>query len=301
MVAFFLQFLRFQKRRSVHTIKAYEADLFQFSRFLQSSSDGVLPEDASKPHFRQWIVALASQGFSPASINRKLSSLRAFYQFLVVEGRLAANPMQKITSLKKPKRLPVFVQENNMRLLFENVVFSSDFSGQRDKVVLEILYGTGIRLSELVSLTWRAVDMQSGQIKVLGKRNKERIVPMHAGLKKVLLSYNQLLQSQPLEQSPYVVVTDKGKKAYPMLIERIVKKHLGAVTTEKKKSPHVLRHTFATHLLNAGADINSIKTLLGHSSLAATQVYTHTTVAKLKQAYNQAHPRSIDLNNTNKS
>ncbi len=291
MVAFFLQYLQFQKRKSPHTVLAYKTDLEQFEQFLLLSGKSI--EAAGRTEIRKWIVSLGLEKLHPNSINRKLSSLRAFYLFLLREGKLQANPMQSIGSLKKPKRLPVFVKEKNMENLLDNPEFSSDFSGLRDRLVIELLYGTGMRLSELTSLSWDKVHFPDSRILVFGKRSKERWIPIHKNLVLLLKDYKQLIETElPGSNVNSLILTDKGKAAYPVFIQRIVKKYLSLVTTEKKKSPHVLRHTFASHLLNAGAEINSIKELLGHSSLAATQVYTHNSVEKLRQVYRQAHPRS---------
>lgn len=292
MVAFFLQYIRFQKRRSPHTILAYENDLSQFSDWLQAES-GTSPELAGKHQIRQWIMVLSEQDYAAVTINRKLSSLRAFYDFLRREGKIESHPMATLRSLKKPKRLPVWVKENSMESLFSNVEFSSDFSGIRDKLVMELLYGTGMRLSELTGLRTDSVSFSDGRILVTGKRNKQRWIPLHKNLMNLITEYQNILLTLPKgESGDFLILTDKGKPAYPVFIERLVKKYLSLVTTEKKKSPHVLRHTFASHLLNAGADIGAIRDLLGHSSLAATQVYTHNSVAKLKQAYQLAHPRA---------
>jgi len=242
------------------------------------------------------VVHLSQAGINANSINRKLSTLRAFFQFMIREQKLVESPLQAIKSLKRPKRLPVYVKEKNMEFLFENSNNSSQFSDLRDRLVIEVLYGTGIRLSELLGLTWENINLNEAKILVLGKRNKERWIPIHQNLIELLKKYKVAIETQiPNLIVNYLILTDKGQKAYPVLIERIVKKYLSLVTTEKKKSPHVLRHTFATHLLNAGAEINSIKELLGHSSLAATQVYTHNSVSKLKQVYLQAHPRAKKL------
>jgi integrase/recombinase XerC len=292
MVAFFLQYLRHQKRRSPHTVLAYESDLEQFSLFLKQEYEKEAFE-AQKSDIRNWIVALTESGLGPSSINRKLSTLRTFFDFLLAENKISNHPLQAIRSLKKPKRLPIFIRENNMDQLLENLENSSDFSGLRDELILNLLYGTGIRLSELLSLTWDSIDLKTGQMKVTGKRNKERIIPVPQNLIQLIQKYRHHIVTQlPDFFCSNLILTDKGKPAYPVLVERIVKKYLSMVTTEKKKSPHVLRHTYATHLLNAGAEINSIKELLGHASLAATQVYTHNTVAKLKEAYALAHPRA---------
>jgi integrase/recombinase XerC len=292
MVAFFLQYLRFQKRRSRHTISAYEADLKQFQEFA-SGMGTENPETATKATIRAWIIELSDGEYSPNSINRKLSSLRAFFDFLLREGKISSHPMTSIRSLKKPKRLPVYVRENNMKNLFENYNFSPDFSGQRDRLILELLYGTGMRLSELIGLKPESISFEESKILVFGKRSKERWIPLHQNLVHQLKEYLTVIEKTLPELTvTALIVTDKGKPAYPVFIERVVKKYLGLVTSEKKKSPHVLRHTFASHLLNAGAEISSIKELLGHTSLAATQVYAHNTVAKLKQAYGLAHPRA---------
>jgi integrase/recombinase XerC len=298
MVAFFLQYIRYQKRRSPHTLLAYENDLNQFSDWLQAQG-GESPESASKQAIRHWIMDLSGQDYSPISINRKLSSLRAFYDFLRREGKIQTHPMSSIRSLKKPKRLPVWVKEKSMENLFANVEFTSGFAGVRDRLVLELLYGTGMRLSELTGLRHDAVSFTEGRILVTGKRSKQRWIPLHQNLMNLISEYQNLLHTLPnMDSDGFLILTDKGKPAYPVFIERLVNKYLGLVTTEKKKSPHVLRHTFASHLLNAGADIGAIRDLLGHSSLAATQVYTHNSVAKLKQAYQLAHPRAKTKSST---
>jgi integrase/recombinase XerC len=296
MTTFFLSHLRHEKRTSKHTILAYENDLRQFSDFALKERKTENLIDCTKSDIRAWVVSLSNDQISPNSINRKLSSLRAFYQFLIREGKIEDSPVAAIKSLKKPKRLPVFVKEKNIEDLFEIMENSSHFSDVRDKLVLELLYGTGIRLSELLGLKRENVNLENAKILVLGKRNKERWIPLHQNLILTFKNYFQSIETQiPNLSVNSLILTDKGQKAYPVLIERIVKKYLSLVTTEKKKSPHVLRHTFATHLLNAGAEINSIKELLGHSSLAATQVYTHNSVSKLKQVYLQAHPRARKL------
>ena len=203
------------------------------------------------------------------------------------------NPTHTVSSLKKPKRLPVYVRENKLVHMLENLEFSSDFSGLRDKLILELFYGTGMRLAELISLQWDSISFTGKTVRVIGKRNKERIIPLHDNLIEILQQYQDSIEKTlPNRSSKFLILTDKGEPAYPVLIERIVKKYLSLVMTEKKKSPHVLRHTFATHLLASGAEINSIKELLGHSSLAATQVYAHNSADQLMKAYSLAHPRA---------
>ena len=292
MVAFFLQNLRYQKRRSAHTLLAYENDLEQFSGWLQKNAS-IRPEEAGKNNIRHWIMDLGEEEYSVTSINRKISSLRAFYDFLLREGKILNHPMVSIRSLKKPARLPVWVKEEPMTNLFEIVAFSDDFAGMRDRLVLELLYGTGMRLSELIGLEEGDVSYTEGKVRVMGKRSKERWIPLHRELIKIMQTYQNKLATMPFASTGKAFLrTDRGEALYPVFVQRMVKKYLGMVTTERKKSPHVLRHSFASHLLNAGAEIGAIRDLLGHSSLAATQVYTHNSVARLKQAYQQAHPRA---------
>jgi integrase/recombinase XerC len=292
MVAFFLQYLRYQKRRSAHTLLAYENDLEQFSGWLQKNAS-IRPEEAGKNNIRHWIMDLGEEEYSVTSINRKISSLRAFYDFLLREGKILNHPMVSIRSLKKPARLPVWVKEEPMTNLFEIVAFSDDFAGMRDRLVLELLYGTGMRLSELIGLEAGDVSYTEGKVRVMGKRSKERWIPLHRELIKIMQTYQNKLATMPFASTGKAFLrTDRGEALYPVFVQRMVKKYLGMVTTERKKSPHVLRHSFASHLLNAGAEIGAIRDLLGHSSLAATQVYTHNSVARLKQAYQQAHPRA---------
>lgn len=293
MVAFFLEHLAYEKRCSGHTQQAYRHDLAQFQEFLASRGQEDITQ-ATKRDVRSWIVALNQEGFKSVSINRKLSSLRTFFQFLLRQGKVSANPLKHIHALKKAKHLPHIFQEKNILQLFDVVDFSPEFSGLRDRLVLELLYGTGMRLSELLGLRWNQINIPQSEIRIFGKRQKERLVPIYPKLKQLITQYKLLIETQIPNQLNHqvVILTDSFNPAYPVLISRIVKKYLSVVSTEKKKSPHVLRHTFASHMLNSGAEINSIKELLGHSSLAATQVYTHTSVSKLLEAYDFAHPRA---------
>ena len=240
---------------------------------------------------RSWIVSMMEQGITPRSINRKITTLKTFYKFLLRKGEIHLNPMLKVLSPKTSKHLPVFVEEVKMDLLFQEGNFGKDFEAIRDRLMLEFLYATGMRLSELIGLTDNDVNAYEGQLKVLGKRNKERIIPFTNKLKGLIKEYREE-RDQHFTAVPSFFVTDKGKTLYPKLVYRIVTSRLGDVTTLDKKSPHILRHTFATHMLNNGADINSVKELLGHANLSATQVYTHNTIEKLKQAHKQAHPRA---------
>lgn len=287
----FLQYLRFEKRFSVNTVLAYENDLRQFFKFqkdLYSIEDAASIES---PMVRSWMVNLMEAKISTRSINRKITALKSFYKFLMKKGEVKSSPLLKIQSPKVAKRLPVFVDEGKMKLLFSDVNFGDSFEPVRDKLILEILYATGMRRAELVGLTDDRIDLFQCQLKVLGKRNKERIIPFTNNLKEIIEKYLTLRN----EFAPFPTtffVTSKGISMYPQMVYRIVTKRLGGVTTLEKKSPHILRHTFATHMLNNGADINSVKELLGHANLSATQIYTHNTIEKLKEVYKQAHPRA---------
>ena len=288
----FIRYLQFEKRFSPNTVTAYKKDLYQFSEFIASPESDLL--EISHQQVRAWIVSLMDQGMEPKSINRKISSLRSFYKFLQREGLINSSPMLHVKAPKIPKRLPVVITEQKMdSLLDAENVFSDDFEGIRNRLILELLYGTGMRLAELVGLSNDDVNIYESQIKVLGKRNKERIIPISKVLAKLIADYqvqknNQRFSSKALS----LIVTKEGKAAYPKFIYRIVHSILSFISTQDKKSPHILRHSFATTLLNRGADLNAIKELLGHSSLAATQVYTHNSVEKLKAVYKQAHPKA---------
>lgn len=289
----FLTFLQHEKRYSSYTIQSYRTDLLQFETFL--TKDFEINALAVKPtHVRSFIVSLSDQQLSANAIGRKISTLRSFYKYLLREQQLTANPMLLIKAPKLPKKLPVFVEEAKMNQLLDHLdVFDDSFSAQRDKIVLEMLFGTGIRLAELLLLKETDVNFYESTIKVLGKRNKERIVPMHRALVVELKNYLALKTLQLFNnKSATLIVTNTGAAAYSKLIYRIVHRYLTLISTQDKKSPHVLRHSFASSLLNKGADLNAIKELLGHASLAATQVYTHSSVERLKSIYKQAHPKA---------
>lgn len=288
----FLNYLEFEKRYSKRTIESYRIDLLQFSNYcsIQHYSD-LLLVDARL--IRSWIVELLEGNCANRSVNRKISTLKSFYKFLLRQGYLTSNPLFKVESLKTGKQLPVFVTQNQTEQLFNEVEFGLDFQGVRNKLILALFYATGIRLSELIHLKSRDIDKVNLTIKVLGKRNKERIIPITREMLSTIDNYCSLKMSEAFDQTAeYLLVTDKGEKLYPKFVYRVVTAALRLVSTQDKKSPHVLRHTFATHMLNNGAEINAIKELLGHSSLAATQVYTHNTFEKLKEIYKQAHPRA---------
>lgn len=285
----FLEYLQYEKRFSNHTILAYSNDLEQFSTYLQTTYDVVDVKDISHLQIRSWIVSMMDEKISPRSVNRKITALKSFYRFLLRQQVVKENPMLKVQSPKNSKRLPVFVEKDNMNTLLETIEFGNDFDGQRNKLIIEFLYATGVRLSEMINLKKAHINLSGTQLKVLGKRNKERIIPFNMELKVQLEAY---LKLDEVKSSDYVFVTKNGKKLYEKFVYRVVNKYLSEVTSIQKKSPHVLRHTFATHMLNNGADLNAIKELLGHANLSATQVYTHNTVEKLKNVHKQAHPKA---------
>ncbi|TVQ13551.1 MAG: integrase [Bacteroidetes bacterium] len=288
----FLHYLQYGKRYSSHTVSGYKTDLKQFSDYLKDAFN-TTPQQATSQQIRNWLSGLVAVKLSAKTVNRKISSLNSFYQHLSKEGKMETNPMAKVTPPKIPRKLPAYVSATNMQTLIEDFEFSHDFKGLRDKLILETFYCTGIRLSELTGLKHTDISLSKGAIRVTGKGNKERIVPMVEELKSTLAQYleekKRLLGNDP---TGYIFVTDKGKKVYPKFVYRVVNFYLSTNTTVSKRSPHVLRHSFATHMLNNGADINAIKELLGHSSLSATEVYTHNTVEKIKSVYKQAHPKA---------
>ncbi|MCY1521789.1 Tyrosine recombinase XerD [compost metagenome] len=289
----FLIYLQHEKRYSLHTVQAYETDLLQFEHFIKTSFEQGLSL-ATGAQVRSFMVALMEDGISANAINRKISTLRSFYKYLQREETIAQNPMALIKAPKIPKRLPVFVEEDKLNYLLDHAAaFDEGFAGQRDRMVMELLFGTGIRLAELLQLKEQDINRYEQHVKVLGKRNKERIIPLHNALFRQLEAYIRLKDQQKFDnKTTSLIVTDKGAAPYPGLIYQIVNHYLGLVSTQDKKSPHVLRHSFASSLLNRGADLNAIKELLGHAGLAATQVYTHNSIERLKSIYKQAHPKA---------
>ena len=293
MVSYFLQHIKYEKRLSHNTITAYEGDLKQFSTFLLFQYEFKEPDKADFQMIRSWIVALVDEKIENRSINRKIATLRSFYNFLLRHKTITANPMLKIRALKTDKTLPKYIEEKPMENLLDDMQFSDDFSGLRDKLVIELLYGTGMRLAELIGLKITDLNLYNNTLVVLGKRNKQRIIPVNKSLGEAIKKYLTLRTDIADDTTySYLILTDSGTQAYPMFIQRLVKKYLSLVTSLEQRSPHVLRHTFATHLLNRGADLNAIKDLLGHTSLAATQVYTHNSIEKLKKVFKQAHPKA---------
>ncbi|MDB5024227.1 MAG: tyrosine-type recombinase/integrase [Mucilaginibacter sp.] len=290
----FIQYIRFEKRYSPHTVSAYQSDLDQFIKFLNHPDQTVNhPKEISYQQIRNWMVHLMN-GMTARSVNRKIATLRKYFKFLLAEGLITDNPTSKLQSPKNLKHLPVVVEDAKLSaMLNDGEVFSDDFEGMRDKLIIETLFGTGIRLAELVSLKEADINSYEGTIKVLGKRNKERIIPINHELKLLLAKYLDLKKNQNFNNNSItLIVTNKGADVYPKFIYLVVQKYLSYISTQNKKSPHVLRHTFATSLLNRGADLNAIKELLGHANLSATQVYTHNSVERLKSIYKQAHPKA---------
>lgn len=289
----FLHYLEFEKRYSKHTLLAYETDINQFSDFIRITYQVQKLKEIESKYIRSWMVDLIEQKVVPRSINRKLSALKTFFKFHLKHGRIDKNPMSKIQPPKSGKRLPVFVSQEHLKTLFEDITFPEGFEGLRDKLILKMFYATGIRSAELVGLTRENVDFQKQMIKVFGKGSKERLIPFTQELEISIQNYIQKVDLNfPEIAHQRLFVNDNGNPVNAGFVSRLVKKYLSLVTTVEKKSPHVLRHSFATHLSDNGADLNAIKELLGHSSLAATQVYTHNSIEKLRKVYDLAHPKA---------
>ncbi|MFT4016959.1 MAG: tyrosine-type recombinase/integrase [Agriterribacter sp.] len=288
----FIDYIKFEKRFSQHTVIAYEKDLEQFFTYLEQERDSPPIIEIQSTYIKSWLANMMKDKRSAKTVNRKISTLKAFFKQQLKTGGLESTPMGTIVSPKISKRLPSYVEQKETDTLFKHVEFSEGFEGQTQRLILALLYATGMRLSELVNLKESQVDLGQKTLKVLGKGNKERIIPIGNDISQALADYLQLKSSLPEADHIFLLINAKGKKLYPKYVYLVVKKYLSLVTTQKKKSPHVLRHTFATHLTNEGADINAVKELLGHSSLAATQVYTHNTIERLKDVYRKAHPKA---------
>ncbi|MDX2301194.1 MAG: tyrosine-type recombinase/integrase [Microscillaceae bacterium] len=294
MVKSFISYIFYEKRYSPTTISSYKNDLIQFQAFLSECYALENPEKADFNMIRAWLVQLTEQDYNPRSINRKIATLKSYFKFLVKKGVLEINPTLRVKTLKTARKSPTFVEEDKLLQVLNQVQFEDNFQDLRSQLILEILYGTGIRLAELMDLRWPAIDFANKLVKISGKGNKERLIPVHDTLLNLIKKY-ELIKRHHFEgklKHDYLIVSDSGGLSYPMLVYKTVKKYLSLVTTQDKKSPHVLRHSFATHLLNKGADLNAIKELLGHSSLNATQVYTHNSLKKLKDVFDQAHPKA---------
>ena len=288
----FLNYLRLERNYSERTIVAYEADLREFEEYFKKTDAELDFRSVHSDNVRNWMVSLMDEGRTETSVNRKLSSLRSFYRFLLRRKEITVNPMLKVVGPKKKKPLPSFVREKDMDRLLDECSFEEGFEGYRDRTILEMFYATGMRLSELIGLNDADVDFSAKLIKVTGKRNKQRLIPFGNELAEDLHLYiNVRNEAMPQEAEAFFVLKD-GKRMYPMAVYRIVKRNLSRVVSLKKRSPHVLRHTFATAMLNDSAELRSVKELLGHESLVTTEVYTHATFEELKKVYEQAHPRA---------
>jgi integrase/recombinase XerC len=284
----FLKYIVAEKRFSEHTIKSYSTDLNQFFTFLRNEFDiSNNLNEVSHQLVRSWVATLIESQMSSRSVNRKISTLKTYFKFMIREGYVSKNPMLKVVAPKSKKRLPVFIEKDQILSLLNDVQFEEGFVGERNKLILEFFYVTGMRLSELINIQIKDIDFDNNLVKVLGKRNKERLIPLSSSVISDLRKF--ILKN---EKSKFLFTNLDGDKLYEKAVYRIVNKSISKISSVNKKSPHVLRHTFATHMLNNGADINAIKELLGHANLSATQVYTHNTIEKLKTVYKQAHPRA---------
>ncbi|WP_317197570.1 tyrosine-type recombinase/integrase [Sphingobacterium bovistauri] len=288
----FINFLKFEKRYSPHTIIAYELEIHSYLTFLES--EGMVFQDVDYKFCRYYFATIKEKGKTASSVNRAISVLKSYYKYLQRESLSATNPVHLIKALKVGKQLPVVVEKQKMTALLEKMESSNEtFEDSRDFIIVELLFGTGIRLAELLEIKERDIDFYNKKILILGKRNKLRFVPMYSTLIHELKQYLEKKEKSNLDNnSEHLIVTKDGKKAYPKLVYRVVNKYLSMITSQKKKSPHILRHSFATSLLDNGADLNAIKELLGHAGLSATQIYTHNSVERLKNIYKQAHPKA---------
>lgn len=289
----FLAYVSLEKKYSPHTVKAYGTDLHEFKSFCEDTFEEPDIERVSYPLIRSWIVSLVNNAISNRTINRKIASLKAYYRFLQRMGTIEINPLAKHKALKTSKKIEVPFSEAEMGALLQEVSFGDGFVGIRDRLIVELLYTSGIRRAELIGLKCADLDLIEGTMKVLGKRNKERVIPLLQSTVTLFTAYlaeRRVLQN--IVDGAYVFLSKTGHKIYETLVYRVINRYLSEVSLKAKRSPHILRHTFATHLLNKGADMNSVKELLGHSSLASTQVYTHNSIAELKKVHLASHPRS---------
>ena len=287
----FLNYLSLEKKYSNHTVTAYKKDVLSFQEFCLQTYDDENIVAINYSQIRSWIVSLVNSNISNRSINRKLSALKSFYKFLQKTRLIDINPMARHQALKTSKKIQVPFSEKEVLKALNDTTNDKDFEAVRDKLIVELFYATGIRRAELINIKIADVDFSNQNVKVLGKRNKERYIPLIKPVQKSIKKYCEL-RKEINEQNSYLFLTKKGEKLYDTLVYRIINNYFSCVSSKEKKSPHILRHSFATHLLNEGADLNAVKELLGHSSLASTQVYTHNSLGKLKEIYNQAHPRS---------
>ena len=289
----FLEYLKYEKRYSIHTLTSYHTDLVDFFDYLDAQFGKISLKEIDHNYVRSWLASLKEKNLASKSINRKISGLKSFFKYHLRTGAIEATPMSKVISPKINKRLPVFVKEEDTKRLVETLNQSTEsWKTLNAKMLISIFYSTGMRLSELINLKEKQIDFSRSQIKVLGKGNKERIIPVSKDILEIITDYQQLKKKNFEKTENTLLVTEKGKRLYPKYAYLLVNQVLGAASTLDKKSPHVLRHTFATHLMNNGADLNAVKELLGHSSLASTQIYTHNTIEKLKDIHKKSHPKS---------
>lgn len=289
----FLEYLQYQKRYSRHTIISYRNDLQGFEEFLEKQYGSLQLNEVKSPFVRTWLASLKEDGITSKTINRKISTLKSFFKYHIKKEVIVASPMSVISSPKSGKRLPQYVDQKDIAVLFTHVEFPDNWAGRTERLILQIFYNAGVRQAELIQLQQTHFDARNSAIKVLGKGNKERVIPISNELAVLIETYIKEKDARfPVLEHGCLLIGDKGKKLYPRYVYNVVKKYLSLVTTIEKRSPHILRHTFATHLTNNGADINAVKELMGHSSLAATQIYTHNSIEKLKDAFKKAHPKA---------
>ena len=289
----FLNFLELNKKYSTNTVKSYQIDILQFFDYLSNYYPETKPEEVQEIQVRSWLVQIMEKGIKSRSVRRKVSSLKTFYNYLIQQSEATTNPIEKLVVPRFKKPPPQYVSQDDINNLFDTIGFKEDVEGNRDKLIIEMLYSTGIRLSELISIKHHDIDIYNSTIKITGKGDKQRIIPIIPCLLKTINNYiDEKGKLFPVDGNEYLLITKKGKKLYPKFVYRVVNKYLNQITTLEKKSPHILRHTFATHMLYNDAELNSVKELLGHANLSATQVYTHNTVEKLKKVYKQAHPKA---------
>lgn len=289
----FIQYLRYEKNYSSHTEISYFNDLTQFEEFITAECGEIDIKEIDSDIVRIWISKLMEQGIKARSVNRKLSAVRSFFRYLKKNGIVDQNPAERVSGPKAEKRLPSFVNDRELnRIIEDSLAYDDDFRGHRDRFLIELLYLTGMRRAEIIALKDSDIDFNNGTLRVTGKRNKQRLIPFSDNTKEKLKNYIETRDRELTNKSPFLFVKEDGNPLYPKLVYQIIHRHLNSIPTLSKKSPHVLRHSFATEMLNNGAEINAVKELLGHSSLASTEVYTHVTFEELKKAYHNAHPRA---------
>ena len=288
----FINYLKFEKRYALNTIISYQNDIESFFAFTQQTYGSTEIKELTHTYIRSWLAALKDEKLKARSINRKISALKSFFKYQLKAGLIQQTPMSKVIAPKNEKRLPGFVSSKDIKTLFQQVSFPDTWTGRTERLLLLIFYNTGMRLSEVINLKDSQISSYNCSLKILGKGNKERVVPVSKELMDEITFYRAERRQNNLSEFEWILVTEKGKQLSPRSVYNIVKKYLSLVTTVEKKSPHILRHSFATHLTNNGADINAVKELLGHTSLSSTQIYTHNTIDKLKRVYNKAHPKA---------